>query len=141
MRASVRRAAERGVPIYAECGGLMYLGQSLTDEHGREHPMAGVAPLRSSMANGRLTLGYREVTARVDGPHIEAGQRVRGHEFHYSTLNEQPPTENAAYDIADRSPEGFASGNVWASYVHLHFGADARIAPRLVSVAERAAAD
>ncbi|PON16015.1 cobyrinic acid a,c-diamide synthase [Candidatus Entotheonella serta] len=59
MRASIRAAAERGIPIYAECGGLMYLGQGIEDPEGRYYDMAGVLPGRSTMKGAGLTLGYR----------------------------------------------------------------------------------
>ena len=140
MRASVRGAAARGVPVYGECGGLMYLGETLTDEDGRAHAMAGVVPLRSSMARRRLTLGYRTATARADGPHLARGHTVRGHEFHWSTLDAPPAAATAAYALGEgdainapgAAVEGYAHANVWASYVHLHFAADAAIAPRFV---------
>ena len=139
MRASVWRAAERGVPVYGECGGLMYLGETLTDEDGRAHAMAGVVPLRSSMARRRLTLGYRTVTARTDGPHLARGRTVRGHEFHWSTLDAPAAAATAAYALGEGDAvEGYASANVWASYVHLHFAADAAIARRFVEVCRRA---
>ena len=138
MRESLRVAAARGVTVYGECGGLMYLGESLVDESGRAHAMAGVVPLRSSMAQRRLTLGYRLATARVEGPHLAAGQTVRGHEFHWSTLEAPAASDTSAYSLearagGDATAEGYASANVWASYVHLHFAADAAIAPRFVA--------
>src|SRR5204863_9542269 len=89
--------AARGVPVYAECGGLMYLGETLTDEDGRAHAMAGIVPLRSSMQQRRLTLGYRVATAQADGPHIQRGDSIRGHEFHWSTLDAAPDAATAAY--------------------------------------------
>ncbi len=137
MLASVRDAANRGVPIYAECGGLMYLGESLTDTEGRPHAQAGIVALRSSMSRARLTLGYREATARADGPHVVRGQTVRGHEFHWSTLDAPPEPGTAAYDLGESATaEGWARENVWASYVHLHFASDVRLAPRLVATCE-----
>lgn len=134
MLESVRSVASRGVPVYAECGGLMYLGESLTDVEGRAHSLAGVVPVHSSMSRARLTLGYRTATARADGPHMARGQTVRGHEFHWSTLDAAPEAETAAYDVEEgEAVEGYTRGNVWASYVHLHFASDVRIAPQLVA--------
>lgn len=141
MLASIRDTAARGVTVYAECGGLMYLGESLTDRDGRTHTLAGVTPLRSSMSRARLTLGYRTATARADGPHIKRGQTVRGHEFHWSTLDAPPRVDTAAYDLAESdTPEGYVRENVWASYVHLHFASDARLAPQFVATCARAKA-
>lgn len=134
MLESVRAAAARGIPVYGECGGLMYLGESLTDIEGHTHTLAGVVPLRSSMSRARLTLGYRTATARRDGPHVTSGQTVRGHEFHWSTLDVAPDADTAAYHLAEGDAlDGYARGNVWASYVHLHFASDTRLAPRFLA--------
>ncbi|CAI8005313.1 Cobyrinate a,c-diamide synthase [Geodia barretti] len=114
MLESIRRAAERGIPVYGECGGLMYLGRSLTGFDGIAHPMAGLLPAVSSMSQSRLSLGYREVEALTDGPLLSAGQQVRGHEFHWSTL-EQPPEEGeSVYRVVNQGgrPDGFRSGSV-----------------------------
>jgi cobyrinic acid a,c-diamide synthase len=131
---SVREAARRGLPIYAECGGLMFLGRELVDAQGKAHPLAGLLPLRTSMEGARLQLGYRRVRALADGPVLAAGQEARGHEFHYSRLEvlEEAP---AAYEVLDQPGrlEGFRVGSVWASYVHLHFAASPHMAPRLVA--------
>src|SRR5207253_4797948 len=78
---SVRRAAARGLPVYGECGGLMYLGRALRDPEGREHRMVGLAPFVTSMGAPRVTVGYREVRARADGPILRAGETLPGHEF------------------------------------------------------------
>lgn len=134
MLESVREAARRGVAVYGECGGLMYLAESLTDLDGGVHALAGVVPLRSSMSRARLTLGYRTATARVDGPHVERGQTVRGHEFHWSTLDTAVEETAAAYHLAEGDAlDGYVRGHVWASYVHLHFASDPRLAPRFVA--------
>lgn len=138
MLDSIRDAARRGVVTYGECGGLMYLAESLTDLDGRVHALAGVVPLRSSMSRTRLTLGYRTASARADGPHVERGQTVRGHEFHWSTLDAPVAPEAAAYHLAEGDVlDGYARDNVWASYVHLHFASDPRLAPRFVATCSR----
>ena len=134
MMDSLRQAAARGIPVYGECGGLMYLGRSLTGFDGETHPMAGLLPAVSSMSQSRLSLGYREVEALDDGPLLSAGQQVRGHEFHWSTL-EQPPQDNeSVYRIVNQGgrPDGFRSGSVRATYVHVHLGSAPGLAPRFV---------
>ena len=134
MLESIRQAAARGVPVYGECGGLMYLGRSLSGFDGAAHPMAGLIPAVSSMSQSRLSLGYREVEACDDGPLLSAGQQVRGHEFHWSTL-EQPPREvESVYRVVNQGgrPDGFRSGSVWASYVHVHMGSAPGLASRFV---------
>jgi cobyrinic acid a,c-diamide synthase len=138
MLAAIRAAHARGMPLYGECGGYMYLGHSLTDAAGRPHRLAGVLPLESTMSNERLTLGYREVRTLHEGPHAPTGRALRGHEFHWSIARPLPP-EQAAYavriDGSDAEyPEGSVNGSAWGSYVHLHFGADPALAQRFVSI-------
>ena len=134
MRDAIRDAVGRRVPVYAECGGLMYLGQSLADLEGKEHPMVGVVPAVSRMSDKRLTLGYREVEAASDGPLLRKGQRVRGHEFHWSTLDQPPPAGQSVYRVVnqDNRMEGFQVGSVWASYIHVHLGSHPSLPRRFV---------
>ena len=136
MLESVRRALAVDTPFYAECGGLMYLGRSLSDLEGTDYPMVGALPVASSMNNSRLTLGYREVEAVAGTPLLEPGQRVRGHEFHWSVLAEQPGREQAVYRVIDQDnrPEGFRAGSVWASYIHIHLGSSPGLARRFVDI-------
>jgi cobyrinic acid a,c-diamide synthase len=131
---ALRQAADRRVPIYAECGGLMYLGQSIADFQGVTHPMVGLVPTCSHLTGTRLTLGYRNIRALADGPLLRKGQQVRGHEFHWSRLGEDVPPADAAYEVIDQGGqrEGFRRGSVLASYVHLHLASDPRLAPRFV---------
>ncbi len=134
MIESMRSAVSRGLPVYAECGGLMYLGRSLSDLDGRQYPMVGAIPVVSSMEGRRLHLGYREVEACGDGPLLTAGQQVRGHEFHWSVLQDPPDAASAAYQVVnqDGRPEGFRAGSVWASYIHVHLGSRPGLAKRFV---------
>ena len=134
MLASLRAAARQGIPIYGECGGAMYLGTSLTDRDGHTHQMAGLVPLESSMTQARLTLGYRTVTARHATMLQQQGEDLPGHEFHWSVQREQPDADMAAYDIAGpvARRDGYSSGSILASYIHLHFGSAPHLAPRFV---------
>lgn len=138
MREGVRRFAEAGRPVYAECGGLMYLSESLVDAAGERHAMAGVLP-GASVLRDRVTLGYREVVALRDSPVARAGETVRGHEFHYSVR--EAGAGDAAYRRADgEETEGVVGGprgNVLGSYLHVHFATAPRMAERLVALAAR----
>lgn len=137
MLNALRGAAARGMPIYAECGGLMYLGEQLTDAEDRAHPMVGVVPARSSMFGARLTLGYRELQTLRASPALDSGERVRAHEFHWSVADAAPTAETAAYAVGDGGRlEGYCGGSVLASYMHLHFAAAPAIAPRIVAAAK-----
>jgi cobyrinic acid a,c-diamide synthase len=117
-------------PLYAECGGLMVLGKSLTDWDGKTYPMAGLLPITVDMGE-RLYLGYRE--AKVLRPTLlaPAGDCLRGHEFHRSRSS--PPCPSPVY--AWGSPpqqEGWANERLHASYLHLHWGSRPDLAARLL---------
>ncbi len=139
MRASLCDAAAAGLPIYGECGGLMYLGDTLTDFNGKRHEMAGVLPLNSIMQRRRATLGYRSATALRPSPLLPSGAQTMGHEFHYSELLAPVATGRAAYRLTERdgAEEGYARGNILASYVHLHFGSDPAIVQRFIAACAR----
>jgi cobyrinic acid a,c-diamide synthase len=141
MHAAIRRVAAAGVPVYGECGGLMYLGESLRDFAGRDHPMAGLVPIASAMQRERVTVGYRTATALRRTMLLEPGGQVVGHEFHYSQPESPAAEEYAAYRLAERggAAEGYAAGNVLASYLHLHFGSDPAMARRFVAACAAAA--
>lgn len=133
LRQSVRDFAESGRPVLGECGGLMYLAQSLEDLEGRRHEMCGVVPYHTRM-QPRLSLGYREATALAGTPLAPAGTVLRGHEFHFSHLTHAPT--HPAYRWADHTGaevlEGYSQGNILASYLHLHYAASPELARRLV---------
>lgn len=127
----VRRRVARGLVTWAECGGLLWLSQSLG-----EHCMAGVLDAHASMTE-RLTLGYRDAVVERANPVGAVGERLRGHEFHYSTTS--PAGDALKISWGDRSMStGFSSPTLLASYLHLHLGATPRVAERFVA---RAAAD
>ena len=134
MRRALRAAHAAGMPIYAECGGLMVLAESLTDLQGVTYPMVGLLPGRSQMRE-RLTMGYRQVRALRDCLLLGQGQVTRGHEFHYSDWVGGGGLPRA-YEIVPRQgkgwDEGVAQGNLLASYVHLHFGAHPDLARNFV---------
>jgi cobyrinic acid a,c-diamide synthase len=138
MREAIRKADSQGLPIYAECGGLMYLTQSIVDLENREYPMAGLLPGLSVMS-GRLTLGYRLARAAAASWLLDQGETVRGHEFHYSIWDDRPPDLPPAYLLlpptggGKERPEGACRGNVWASYVHVHFWSKPELADRFVA--------
>ncbi|WP_135228444.1 cobyrinate a,c-diamide synthase [Deinococcus fonticola] len=133
MRASIRTFAASGRPVIGECGGLMYLGQTLTDLAGGVHEMCGVIPYHTRM-NPRVTLGYREATALQPSPLCPAGTALRGHEFHFSSLTHAPthPAYRWTAQGGQEVTEGYARGNVLASYLHLHYGGFPAVARRLV---------
>lgn len=121
---SLQDFAASGKPIYAECGGYMYLGKSITDFEGNELPMAGIIPMKAEMTKRLQGIGYRKGVFREGNFLGPDGTTVQGHEFHYSRViyeKEYPPAyELFRGDKADRL-EGYARDNIVASYLHLHF--------------------
>ena len=135
MRQALREVVERGVRVYAECGGLMYLTEEIITSNGERYPMVGLLPGRSVMTS-RLTLGYRQAEAATSSWLFRTGERVRGHEFHYSRWEGRPSDLPPAYYLlpphgeGEPQPEGASLGTIWASYVHLHLGAHPHLALR-----------
>lgn len=138
MREDIARLVGQDIPCYAECGGLMYLCRAIRLASGEELPMVGAIERSSSMnTRGRgLVLGYREVTSLQDTLLTRRGEVVRGHEFHYSSLDQPFAQEEAAYQLGDRV-EGIARGNLLATYVHLPFGGFPLAAQRFVAAARK----
>ncbi len=143
MRTSIRGWADSGGTVYAECGGLMYLSKSIRDFDDHVFEMAGVFPFETVMSRGRARLGYREALLKNDCILGSAGQRVRGHEFHYSAIERPEDTKvERIYALKDGSgtplgDEGFRLGNVLASYVHVHFGSNPSIARSFTQFAQK----
>lgn len=128
MRRAVRDAADRGLPVYAECGGLIYLAKTLTVAR-RSWPMAGVLPATAAMNDKKQALGYRKARFSKQTILGDKGISVRGHEFHWSTIDRPPgPGFEPAYVFEDGRHEGFASENVLASYLHLNWLSDPELA-------------
>lgn len=134
MLAAVRYAAKCGMPVYGECGGLMYLGQNIKDMQGKVFEMSGVLPVSSRIDTPKLSLGYRTVRALADGPLLEKDQETRGHEFHWSILEPGYPPMNAYMIDEHQRREGFQINNVFASYIHLHFGSRPGLAQRFIKI-------
>jgi cobyrinic acid a,c-diamide synthase len=132
---SVRAAISAGMPTYAECGGLMYLTESIVDFEARSWPMVGILPTQAHMGK-RLTLGYRRAVAQRDSPLVAANTAVWGHEFHRSHLTatpELPLYQLQGYDSpSPASHEGWQQLNLHASYVHLHWGAQPELPARFL---------
>ena len=125
MRQQIHKSFEYGMPIYAECGGLMYLGRETISLDGKHHKMSGVFDLDTEMTR-KLTLGYTEMESVGDTPISSRGDKLYGHEFHYSSA------ENVSSDCKfvfrlirgkgiTRSMDGCMSRNALGCYGHLHF--------------------
>lgn len=128
MLQSIARFAESNRPIYAECGGMMYLARAIVDRDGQSWPMVGLLPFATRMLNRCKRLGYVTTTLTEETLLGPPGTELRGHEFHYSEIIEpfdlgewhQPYLLQDSRGSSQR-PGGFARNNVLASYVHQHF--------------------
>lgn len=136
---AVRDFCERGGPVYAECGGLMYLGQTLQIDDSA-YELCGALPLSTRMPAG-LSIGYVEID--TTGGLFGEGQTARGHLFHHSEVTGEPSADRC-YTVrstrGETSHEGYSAGNVLASYVHLHFSSAPELPAAFVArcVAHRA---
>jgi len=136
MLDSLRALAHAGKPIYAECGGLMYLSRAIVTLGGESHGMLGLVPGRAVMAERLQALGYVEVATREETPLGPAGTRFRGHQFRYSRLEGAGPGERYSLSLARTGAqlsEGYGSGNVLGSYVHAHWSSTPDVPARFVA--------
>ncbi|PSL19690.1 cobyrinate a,c-diamide synthase [Shimia abyssi] len=109
-------------PVHGECGGYMALGTALIDKEGTRHQMAGLLGLVTSYEKRKFHLGYRQASLHAPMPGFGAGARLRGHEFHYSTILEEPDAPLAQVGDADGNPvpeTGSLRGNTTGTFFHL----------------------
>ena len=136
MISAVREFAARGGPIYAECGGLMYLTRGIRLVDGATFPMIGLIAADAVMHDRLQAIGYVEVETTAPSLLGSAGLRFRGHQFRYSTLEPAPGGIERAYAVrpkwGDEFTEGYRSGNLLASYVHAHWASNPSAAAGLV---------
>ncbi|MDC9593757.1 cobyrinate a,c-diamide synthase [Xenorhabdus sp. IM139775] len=160
MRAALRQAHQTGIPIYAECGGLMYLGDSLIDADGVRHHMVGLIAGESRMGEHLQRFGYCEATAICDTPLVAKGETLRGHEFHYSDfITTQPPvfqcvkrrdiplsqgtvsqgtvSQETVGKVQESWLGGYQNGNTLAGYLHIHFAQRPGLLHRWLMLARR----
>ncbi len=126
LKESIKEAINRGMPVYAECGGMMYLAREIEDFEGKKWPMVGILPQGVRMTK-KLTLGYRKVITIKNTPIFSQNTILVGHEFHRAVDLETP--HNPLWEFRDYytgkllSYQGWynPSYQVYASYLHLHF--------------------
>lgn len=142
FRQSIREAANAGLPIYAECGGLIYLGESLVLA-GEEYPLAGVFPLRFAMADKPQAHGYSAFRVETDTPFYPAGTEIKGHEFRYSRILEWRGSADMLAVRMLRGKgcidgwDGLRYNNVLALYTHVHADGTPEWAPGMVACCRR----
>ncbi len=138
---SLEHAADRGLPIYAECGGLMLLCQAIWWQ-GRKYPMAGVLPFDVEMHPSPQGHGYSQLVVDQPNPFFETGTALKGHEFHYSRMLEAPANVPTACAVLRGSGcfggrDGVVVNQTFASYTHLHALATPAWAHGMITAATR----
>lgn len=138
MRESIRMACGNGLPTIAECGGFLYLGDSLVDSEGNSYDMAGFLNGRG-IPRGRLVrFGYAELTAKSDSMLFRSGEKIRTHEFHYWDSTENGDALDAVKLQTGRSWScGIATETLYAGFPHLYFTGNPALAARFVEAARR----
>ncbi|MGC8661826.1 MAG: cobyrinate a,c-diamide synthase [Nitrososphaeria archaeon] len=136
----LNHASARGTPILAECGGLMYLTSGIYD-HEKFHRWVGIFNAKVNMTN-KLTIGYTELETIMDNPISLTGQKLKGHEYHYSNLVEISKDQKMAIRIirgsgADGQRDGLLSYNSIGTYSHFHLGSNIRAARRFLETCVR----
>jgi cobyrinic acid a,c-diamide synthase len=141
MLVAVKQAADAGMPIYAECGGLIYLSRSLTWQ-GRSFDLAGVFPVDLDMTPRPIGHGYTRAVADRPNPYFATGTTIKGHEFHYSGLRGAPSETETCLALdpgvgVGRGRDGLVYNAVMASYMHIHADGAPDWAPGFVVAASQ----
>ena len=133
----IKAAADGGMPIYAECGGLMYLTKAIVDFAGKSYKMTGVLPAKTVMVK-KVLLNYAHAEVARDNLLSNVGNCLKGHEFHSSKLVNVPADSEFAYTLRKgvgivRNQDAWLQQNVMASYMHVHFAQSAKIAQNFIA--------
>ena len=136
MRAALKAAVENGLPTAAECGGFLYLGQTLEDADGTPHPMAGVLPGQGVKTGRLVRFGYATLTAQADSMLFAAGEQFPAHEFHHWDSTQNGTALIAAKANGRQWACGFENAHLYAGFPHLYW-AGTPLAQRFVAAAER----
>ncbi|WP_077210557.1 cobyrinate a,c-diamide synthase [Bacillus dakarensis] len=124
VKRSIEKAIQAGLPTLAECGGFMYLTDSIQTTDGEIYEMAGILPGKVKMQTTLAALGYREVTGGEGNYLLPEGTKARGHEFHYSSFHAEDDSVPHAYitkGMRGEKKEGCMLFNLIAGYTHFHF--------------------
>ena len=138
LKTSIKNARDAGMPIFAECGGLMYLCREIFDFDEKEYEMVGLVPAVCRMQKKLQRVGYVTAKALRESILAQAGETLRGHEFHFSTMEPDASDFPWAYELMgsrqkEAHREGYAAGAVLASYLHINFDGSPAAADRFLS--------
>lgn len=142
LKNQIYQAGKNGMPIYAECGGFMYLCRRISNPQGHTFDMCGCFEFSADMFQRLRSLGYREVCLQQESILGPVGTTIRGHEFHYSDITGDDPRARTIYRVSDHSGnprrrEGFVINNTLGSYFHLHFASSPAVAHFFVDSCRR----
>ena len=142
MRMAIQAAVQGGLPTVAECGGFLYLGQSLQDQDCQTFPMVGVLPGHGLRTDKLVRFGYAELTARQGGLLFRQGESTPVHEFHYWDSTENGEAFEAVKPVSGRKWLcGFTTPTLYAAFSHLYFAGNAQMTRRFAAAARRYAAE
>jgi cobyrinic acid a,c-diamide synthase len=140
FKKSLKDKIEQGMPVYAECGGLMYLGETLVVEE-RTYPMVGALPVSFALEKKPQGHGYTVLEVTASNPYYKVGEVLKGHEFHYSrALIKEEAKVTSVLKVRrgwgiDGTADGLCRKNLLATYTHIHAGGNLLWAPSLYKVA------
>ncbi len=137
MISAIHNWIESDRVVYAECGGFMYLTEGITDHDAVFHKMVGTFPVKAHMQKSRASLGYREVRTVTASCFGAPGIVLRGHEFHYSSIDEMPEHIERAYAVNNGTREGYTYKKVLGGYMHLHLGSAPQAAAEFIHFTNR----
>jgi len=137
MRKQLKAWVELGGPVLCECGGFMYMSETLVDLNGTHLPMVGVFPATIAMKDKLSRLGYREATLTGTCFFGKTGDTLYGHEFHYSAIEEIDPAVKTVFQLQDGKREGYVVKNALGGYLHLHFGQSEKCVEYLYSALKK----
>jgi cobyrinic acid a,c-diamide synthase len=142
LKKAIVKLYRQGLPIYAECGGFIYLAENFIDADDKKYPMLGIIPADIKLSSMLQGFGYKLAQIKFDTIIGNAGTEVRGHEFHHSFSVEELPDKYRPYILKSKHEErerttldGFADGNLFATYLHVHFIGNIPVAVNLINTA------
>ncbi len=132
MKNSIKQAVKNGMPVFAECGGFMYLGDTISVE-GKTYETVGAIKGNSKMSDKLVRFGYKTLTANDDNMLCKRGMRIKAHEFHYSETDTYGNGFTASSMRGRKWQTAFAKNRIYAGYPHIHFWSDPSIALNFLS--------
>lgn len=141
LRTAIHDQIEEGLPVWAECGGLMYLSESITVKNGTTYPMVGGLPVTVEQIARPQGHGYVQAIVDANNPFFNRGKELRGHEFHYSRIREKTGPISTVFQLKrgtgiGQKRDGIIVGNTLATYTHVHALGEPEWATAMVRVAK-----